>query len=431
MTENHNDTAPAGNAGEGIKPAAGSRFSAPLQGISVQDKKGGSVARIGGLLLVAACLGGGYYAVNTFLATDSGMTPPVNIAANNEIVSTPISGEAPAGTPIESPVAEAVSVETPAVEAPAVTETASEESAATTDTTVVPAESATAPVEPVVGAAAATPPADLPVPAGAAEPSAAEVAIVQNAAVLDSLASPPVVTEAAPVPADAGAITANSAANPAMPPVEQEAVIRPLPKEYLIVKKNHDAGDMDSRLTAARLALTQNRNAAALQLFNELHRDNPRDRRVLMGRAVSLQRLGQQSEALSAYEQVLGEDPKNLEALTNMLGLLKAQDPALAVEKLAELREAYPYNADITAQLGIAYAAKGSYEDATRTLDIAEALKPGSAYVLYNKAVLFDKMGRRTEAAQLYREIVRMSAEGQLDQPLPIDVIKRRLAVIR
>ena len=49
-------------------------------------------------------------------------------------------------------------------------------------------------------------------------------------------------------------------------------------------------------------------------------------------------------------DELLQAQKKNLEALTNMLGLLKNQDPKLALSKLQELRADYPSSADITAQ---------------------------------------------------------------------------------
>jgi len=186
-----------------------------------------------------------------------------------------------------------------------------------------------------------------------------------------------------------------------------------------------------AQLAAARAALKQGRTSSALQMFNELQATYPRDSRILMGRALAMQRLGQGDEALVAYEQVLDNDPKNLEALTNMLGLLKQSNPDLAISKLTELRETYPYNAEITAQLGVAMAAKGDFEPALKYLDMADAIKPGSAYVLYNRGVLLDKMGRSREAADIYRQIVRLAADGDIDASLPIETIKRRLAVMK
>jgi Flp pilus assembly protein TadD len=114
-----------------------------------------------------------------------------------------------------------------------------------------------------------------------------------------------------------------------------------------------------------------------------------------------------------------------------MLGLVKAQDPALALDKLRELRETYPANADITAQLGISYGAAGDYANALKYLDMAEALKPGDPAVTYNKAVVYDRMGDSVHAAPLYRRILELSSEGAPTQQLPLEAIRKRLGNLR
>lgn len=275
-----------------------------------------------------------------------------------------------------------------------------------------------APAAPV--AAPAATPAEA-APAAAAPASNAEKAIVENAAMLDQLSAPAPGTAADP--AARGQKVTDILGKP--------AIVRTLPDSYVVVRKEKDGGALDSRLKTARSALIQNRDMAALQLFNELYEDYPRDNRVLMGRALSMQKMGQFDQALMAYEDILGNDPKNLEALTNMLGILKMQNAGLAVEKLTELREAYPFNADIVAQLGVAHAGMKSYTEAMKYFDMAEALEPGSAYVLYNKAVLYDRMGNQQQAATLYRQLVRMAAEGSLREPVPLEAVRRRLATMR
>lgn len=281
----------------------------------------------------------------------------------------------------------------------------------------------------------------------ASKPSDAEMAIMTNAAVLDQLSQPATPAQAKAAAANDAAAKAAVATNKddktaaaekapqldksSMKTVDQllqqDAIIRPLPEGYVTILKSHDVGDFTSRLTQARVALSDNNNAAALDLFNGLQKDYPKDTRPIMGRAVALQKMGQIDSALAAYEDVLNMDPKNLEALTNMLGLLKNKDPQLALEKLKDLRAAYPYQPDIAAQLGVAYAQSGDYDNALKYLNMAQALAPENAYVLYNQAVLYDKMGQSGKAGDLYRQIVRMYAEGDIKDPLPIDQIKQRL----
>lgn len=211
----------------------------------------------------------------------------------------------------------------------------------------------------------------------------------------------------------------------------QPAAIRALPEKYLVVKKTQDADDVGSRLMAARTALAQGSYQAALAIFSDLYRDEPRNGRVLVGRAIALQKLGQKDEALAAYELALSNDPKNLEALTNMLGLLDTADRASAIERLHRLRDIYPSNADITAQLGLVYGAAGDHDKSLKYFDMANALKPGDVNILYNRAVVYDRMGKSNQAADLYRQIVLLAAEGSLDQAFPIETVKQRLSVIR
>lgn len=204
----------------------------------------------------------------------------------------------------------------------------------------------------------------------------------------------------------------------------------PVPPSYLVVKKERDANEFDARLTAARTALAQDQNGAALEMFNNLYAQYPKDSRVQIGRAVAMQRVGKNDEALAAYEEVLNNDPRNLEALTNMLGILNGQESATALDKLKQLAQVYPFNADIAAQLGMMYGQNGDYPNAVKYLDVSDNLKPGNVAVLYNRAIAYDKLGKRDEAVSLYRKLVQLSGDGVLDPSYPIEAIKKRLAAL-
>lgn len=280
--------------------------------------------------------------------------------------------------------------------------------------------------------AAATAPVDATAPStdATAVPAAAETATTTDAATTTDPATATTTTDATTAPVDGGVTQTAAPANP-YAPEPADALIRPLPNQYLEVKKEQSSDTLDARLATARRALNEGRSAAALSFFEDLSRDFPSDRRVLMGRALAMQKLGQSREALAAYEDVLRVDPKNLDAVTNMLGLLKQQNPQLAIDKLGELRAAYPFNHTITTQLAIAHGSAGNNAEALRYLTLAEGLKPGDTTLMYNKAVLLDKMGRSREAADLYRALIRMSSEGRLQQPLPVEQMRQRLSTLR
>lgn len=210
------------------------------------------------------------------------------------------------------------------------------------------------------------------------------------------------------------------------------ALVRPLPKKYLILEKVTDADNAESRLKAARRALANDDYSIALEIFHELYESNPRDARVLMGRAITFQKLGDFEAALTAYEETLKHDPKNLDALTNMLGLLRKETPEYVVTKLADLRKAYPGNAGITGQLGVAYGALGEYEKGIHYLDIAANLDADDPSYIFNKAVLLDRMGQRTKAVEFYVRSLEMTYRGQRGaQPVPVDAVRKRLLVIQ
>ncbi len=287
-----------------------------------------------------------------------------------------------------------------------------------------PIASVAAAIAPVAGATAPS----------TATPSPAEMAIVRNAASLKAPQAKPenpsvktahVAAERAKnrVATDKGLRVTDILATPAQ--------IRPLPTRYLVVKRDHSSDDYESLLVAARLALSNGHYAAALGLFNELFRRNPDDQRVLMGRAVALQDLGQGEEAIDTYRRVLQIDPDNVSAMTNVLGLIKGEDTASAIGALQKLREMYPANVAVTAQLGMLYGVAGDYSNAIKYLNMADALKPGDSVILYNRAVAYDHLGKTDKAAELYHRILNLASEGKLGTSLPLDDIRQRLATLR
>ncbi len=267
-----------------------------------------------------------------------------------------------------------------------------------------------------------------------AEPTAAEKALLDNAAVLDQLSQTPQAVldnpaVAGKIPAAAppqAALVAPSFQIPA-----ENAQIRDLPNEYFLLHSDKKESQADTRLKAANRALADGNASAAVEMYDRLRAENPRNEKVLMGRAIALQRLGQNTAAVDAYEDVLKKNPKNLDALTNMLGLLRKQSPDLALDKLKELHTTYPFNVGILAQLGTTYGDMGRYEDGHKLLDQAIAMAPGNALYMFNKAVLYDRMGDAPHAAQMYRYCLDLYYQDNSRQALPVDAIKKRLAVLQ
>ena len=114
-----------------------------------------------------------------------------------------------------------------------------------------------------------------------------------------------------------------------------------------------------------------------------LHRSavlNPKDGSAWLGAGELYERAGQHDEAIESLNQ------------------------ALSPQVSPPLDVASQYDAHFT--LGEAYAGKGGSNDAITQFDTAAALQPGNATPMYNKGVMQEQAGLKTEATASYRDAV-------------------------
>lgn len=207
--------------------------------------------------------------------------------------------------------------------------------------------------------------------------------------------------------------------------------------ESIIIVTGADVADsiqthsLDSQVVAAGRALKLGRLDAALEMYEDLYRQNPRDSRILMGRAVTLQKLGKEETAISAYEELLRLDQDNPDAVVNLAGLIRKKYPAVALGKLLDLRQKYPDNAGIAAQIGVAYADSGNLQDAYKYLSMASGLKPNDPQHYYNMAVVAERAGELKKAISLYEKALEVDAVHGTGRGISRDKIYDRLARLR
>lgn len=188
---------------------------------------------------------------------------------------------------------------------------------------------------------------------------------------------------------------------------------------------------LEAKIVSASRALKLARYDAARQMYDELYALNPREPRVLMGRAVLFQKLGENGRAISTYEELLAINPDNAEAVVNLSGLVTKQMPAVALEKLLNLRSRYPDNPAIAAQLGVAYANTGNLEDAYRYLSLASSMQPNNAQHYFNMAVVSEKAGQFARAVDLYEKALEVDATTSGASTVSRDTIYDRLTRLR
>jgi tetratricopeptide (TPR) repeat protein len=203
-------------------------------------------------------------------------------------------------------------------------------------------------------------------------------------------------------------------------------------QKLVVVSGIRKSTDAESMVVAADRALKLGRYDAALDMYNTLYAKNPHDQRILMGRAVAQQSLGQNDAAIDSYEQLLDLAPGNADAMVNMLGLLKQKDPVGAMQRMQALEAKFPNHAGLAAQLGLAEGEAGNYESAMRDLGKAASIEPGNPQHPFNMAVLADRKGDTATAIKYYEMALQASAiNGQSGQSIPRETIYDRLAVLR
>lgn len=213
-------------------------------------------------------------------------------------------------------------------------------------------------------------------------------------------------------------------------PREINPVLEPASK-MVIVNKDKGAGSQEALLVSANRALKLKRYDSALEMFDQLYAKNNRDVRILMGRAVAQQNMGLNESAVQSYEEVLALKPDHTEALLNMMGLVRSQYPEVALRRLLELYSKHPNNAGIAAQIGVANAELGHFDDAMRYLGIAATLEPGNAQHLFNMAIAADRKGDSTQAVKLYERALEVDVTYGASRSVPRDRIYDRLSVLR
>jgi tetratricopeptide (TPR) repeat protein len=103
----------------------------------------------------------------------------------------------------------------------------------------------------------------------------------------------------------------------------------------------------------------------------------------------------------------------------------------VALSKLLDLRQKYPDNAGIAAQIGVAYADSGNLQDAYKYLSMASGLKPNDPQHYYNMAVVAEKAGELKKAISLYEKALEVDAVHGTGRGISRDKIYDRLARLR
>lgn len=199
----------------------------------------------------------------------------------------------------------------------------------------------------------------------------------------------------------------------------------------VVATKDYNPNSREARLVSAERAMKLGRFESALEIYEGLYTKNKRDPNILLGRAVALQSLGRDDEAIRAYEELLNIRPDNLDAQINMSGLIGRLYPAVALQKLHDVYRKNPGNTAVVAQIAVVEAKLGRYEEAIKFLGTAASMEPQNASHVFNMAVIADRAGDKKSAVRYYEDALELDTLYGAGRSIPRESIFARLAELR
>ncbi len=182
------------------------------------------------------------------------------------------------------------------------------------------------------------------------------------------------------------------------------------------------ATPVNATLLSAYEALQAGDYARARTLYQEVLGDEPRNIDALLGLAAISWKQGRFDEAGGYYGRVLEADPRNSHAQAGLIAMLGGADPVAAESRLKQLIAREP-SAFLYFTLGNLYAEQGQWPSAQQAYFQAHQLSPENADYAFNLAVGLEHLSQPKLALDYYRKALDLSfkrGRANFDQNLVI-----------
>lgn len=290
---------------------------------------------------------------------------------------------------------------------------------------------------PVVDAGAESPPEAVNTPAPeTAAPSAGATKASPDASGLTTIPmtdggeakvvkQPPAGSGLAPVP-PAPATAPVAAAAPAAPASTATPV--PEAEPWMKIEKQPKSTAVPAMLQQAWLALHQGQTRSAVTAYQQVLAEDPEQIDAWLGLAAAWRVLGQTGPATQAYREVLAREPENEAARVGLARLQHALAPAQAEADLKAALVSRPQSDALHASLGRLYAQQGRWQEAEAAFFQALSLAPQVPAHAYNLAVSLDHLGQTEAALQQYQQALQAVAGREAQAGFDVNAARERLA---
>jgi tetratricopeptide (TPR) repeat protein len=178
----------------------------------------------------------------------------------------------------------------------------------------------------------------------------------------------------------------------------------------------------------ASIAVQNGQYEVAVDIYKDILTKNKKDTHAKLGLADMYYKLKQYSQAKPIYNQLLKDDPNNLQITLNLLSIMIVESPYEAVYFASNLADKNVKDAPYQAKASVAYSEVQDYQKAILYIKKAIDLEPNNIEYSYNLAVLYDKNGELSLAKDLYTSLLKLKSDDNFS--IPVIDIEARLVFI-
>lgn len=195
------------------------------------------------------------------------------------------------------------------------------------------------------------------------------------------------------------------------------------------IKVRRPGLDTNYELNQAYTSLMGGDTQRAIEIYQNIVSNDPRNEDALFGLAATYHRLGQTAKARPFYGMLLKQNPNHREGLNNFLVLVSDESPQDALPELERLELRNPDFSPIPAQIAIVLDKLGYPDQAQAKMLRAIELAPDNLTYKYNLAIMLDRHGRYADASALYRVLIEAALRGE-SVPASTESMQKRLNYI-
>lgn len=200
-------------------------------------------------------------------------------------------------------------------------------------------------------------------------------------------------------------------------PPRDEPRFEPYPKfkeAVLGVSGQKVGADLQHRLQEARAEVDEGNALKAVEIYNSILNQVPREFKARIGLGLVYESLGEYQKAADEYNKVIKLQPNNVEAHYNLgavcweMGMIDT-----AQEEFKKALELDPACADAHYNMGMALYKKGLYERAILELEKAVAIDPGYAKSYYYLGTSYSQLQRHEKAIKVFEQLLEKDPDNR------------------